>query len=59
MTAADQSSVALEAELSETIDSFDRAFSEGDWTSFGGVCRRRAIADPPAGNHYRQRGIRR
>ena len=29
MTAADQSSVALEAELSETIDSFDRAFSEG------------------------------
>ena len=46
MTAADQSSVALEAELSETIDSFDRAFSEGDWTSFGGVCRRRAIADP-------------
>lgn len=34
MTAADQSSVALEAELSETIDSFDRAFSEGRLDEF-------------------------
>jgi ketosteroid isomerase-like protein len=34
VTAADQSSVALEAELSETIDSFDRAFSEGRLDEF-------------------------
>jgi ketosteroid isomerase-like protein len=34
VTAADQSSVALEAELSETIDSFDRAFSEGGLDEF-------------------------